>query len=77
MIPRINRACVAVSGLARPELVAKKISCLNALCLEILLLRSTDRRGQMPRLLCACGRSTRQVEIQPADIRIDSHPGRS
>lgn len=64
---RVERACVAKSGMARPELLAKKISFSDAIGVEIRQLRGTDRRGRMQRLLCAYNRSTGATEIEAAD----------
>jgi hypothetical protein len=68
MNQRVNRACVAMSGLARPELLARKISFSDVIGTEIRMIRGADRRGRMQRLLCAYNRSTGRTEIQPADI---------
>lgn len=68
MNQRANRACVAMSGLARPELLAKKISFSDTIGVEIRQLRGTDKRGRMQRLLCAYNRSTGRAEIQAADV---------
>jgi len=68
MNQRANRACVAMSGLARPELLAKKISFSDVIGSEIRMIRGTDKRGRMQRLLCAYNRSTGRTEIQPADV---------
>jgi hypothetical protein len=67
MNQRANRACVAMSGLARPELLAKKISFSDVIGTEVRMIRGTDRRGRMQRLLCAYNRSTGRTEIQEAD----------
>ena len=68
MNQRANRACVAMSGLARPELLAKKISFSDVIGTEIRMIRGADKRGRMQRLLCAYNRSTGRTEIQPADV---------
>jgi len=65
---RVNRACVAMSGLSRPELLAKKISFSDVIGTEVRMIRGTDKRGRMQRLLCAYNRSTGRSEIQPADV---------
>jgi hypothetical protein len=64
---RANRACVAMSGLARPQLLAKKISFSDVIGVEIRQIRGLDNRGRMKRLLCAFNRSTSRTEIQDAD----------
>jgi hypothetical protein len=68
MNTRVNRACIAMSGLARPELLARKISFSDAIGIEIRMIRGADKRGQMQRLLCAYNRSTGQTEVQEADV---------
>ncbi len=67
MNTRANRACVAMSGLARPQLLAKKISFSDVIGVEIRQLRGLDNRGRMKRLLCAYNRSTGRTEIQDGD----------
>lgn len=68
MNTRANRACVAMSGLARPELLAKKISFSDVIGVEIRQIRGADNRGRMKRLLCAYNRSTGRTEIQDGDV---------
>jgi len=53
---RANRACVAMSGLSRPQLLAKQISFSDVIGVEIRQIRGTDNRGRMKRLLCAYNR---------------------
>ena len=64
---RANRACVAMSGLARPQLLAKQISFSDVIGVEIRQIRGTDSRGRMKRLLCAYNRSTGRTEVQDGD----------
>lgn len=64
---RANRACVAMSGLSRPQLLAKQISFSDVIGVEIRQLRGTDSRGRMKRLLCAYNRSTGRTEVQDGD----------
>ena len=68
MHQRANRACVAMSGLAYPKLLAKKISFSDTIGVEIRQITGNDRRGRMQRLLCAYNRSTGRAEIQSADV---------
>ncbi len=68
MNTRANRACVAMSGLARPQLLAKKISFSDVIGVEVRQLRGTDDRGRTKRLLCAYNRSTGRTEVQDADV---------
>ncbi len=67
MNQRVNRACVAMSGLSRPELLAKKISFSDTIGTEIRMIRGADKRNRMKRLLCAYNRSTGRAEIQEGD----------
>ncbi len=67
MNTRANRACIAMSGLARPQLLAKKISFSDVIGVEIRQIRGTDDRGRMKRLLCAYNRSTGRTEVQEGD----------
>ena len=68
MNTRVNRACVAMSGLARPQLLAKKISFSDVIGTEIRMIRGTDKRGRMQRLLCAYDRKTGRAEVQEGDV---------
>jgi hypothetical protein len=67
MNQRVGRACVAMSGLSRPLLLAKKVSFSDVIGVEIRQLRGVDGRGRMKRLLCAFNRSTGRTEIQEGD----------
>ena len=67
MNQRANRACVAMSGLSRPLLLAKKISFSDVIGVEIRQIRGVDSRGRMKRLLCAFNRSSGRTEIQEGD----------
>lgn len=67
MNQRANRACVAMADLARPQLLAKKISFSDVIGIEIRQIRGVDRRGRMARLLCAYNRKTGRTEVQDAD----------
>ncbi len=68
MNTRVNRACIAMSGLARPELLARKISFSDTIGTEVRMMRGADKRGRMKRLLCAYNRSTGRTEVQEADV---------
>lgn len=67
MNKRANRACVAMSNLARPQLLAKKISFSDVIGVEVRQIRGIDSRGRMKRLICAYNRSTGRTEVQDAD----------
>ena len=68
MNKRANRACVAMSGLARPELLASKVSFSDTIGTEVRMIRGTDQRGRMQRLLCAYNRKTGRAEVQPGGV---------
>ena len=67
MNQRVNRACVAMSNLARSQLLAKKISFSDVIGVEVRQIRGADSKGRMKRLLCAYNRSTGRTEVQDAD----------
>ena len=67
MNQRVNRACVAMSGLARPQLLAKRISFSDVVGVEVRQIQGVDNRGRMKRLLCAYNRSSGRTEVQEAD----------
>lgn len=63
---RVNRACIAMSGLARPQVLATKISFSDAIGVEARMIRGADNRGRAKRLLCAYNRRTGRTEVQEA-----------
>lgn len=63
---RVNRACIAMSGLARPQVLKQKVSYSDAIGIEIRLLRGTDDRGRFHRKLCAFNRKNSRTEVQDA-----------
>jgi len=63
---KVNRACVAQSGLARPQLLAAKLSYTDNVPVEVRLLRGNDRRGRLQRLVCVYDRRTGRAEVQAA-----------
>jgi hypothetical protein len=67
MNQRANRACVAMAGLARPVLLAKRISFSDTIGVEIRQIRGTDKRGRPTRLLCAYDRASGRAEVQEGD----------
>ncbi len=67
MNQRANRQCVAISGLSRPILLAKRISFSDTIGVDVRQLRGLDNRGRTKRLLCAYNRSTGRAEIQEGD----------
>lgn len=63
---RVKRACIAMSGLSRPQLLAQKISFSDAIGIEIRMIRGTDSRGRYHRRLCAYNRASRRTEVEDA-----------
>jgi len=63
---RVNRACVAMSGLDRPELLAQKISFSDTFGMESRMIRGKDDRGRMQRKLCLYSRKSGRAEVQDA-----------
>ena len=61
-----GRACLAMSGLARPELVAAKNSFSDVIGIDVRMIRGHNDKGQMKRLLCAYNRRTGRTEVQDA-----------
>lgn len=68
MDKRVNRACVAMSGLARPQLINAKISYSDVIGTEVRMIRGFDNRGRAKRLLCAYNRRTGRTEVQTAPM---------
>ena len=62
----VNRACIAMSGLARPQVLAQKISTSDDIGVEIRLLRGTDDRNQFHRKICVRNRKTSRTEVHDA-----------
>ena len=68
MDKRVNRACVATSGLSRPQLINAKISYSDVIGTEVRMIRGFDNRGRAKRLLCAYNRRTGRTEVQDAPM---------
>ena len=66
MNQRANRACVAMSGLSQPELLAQRISFSDAFGMELRMIRGKDERGRTQRKLCLYSRKTGRTEVQDA-----------
>jgi hypothetical protein len=66
MNQRANRACVALSGLARPQLLDARLSYTDEVPVEVRLIRGTDRQGRTRRLVCVYDRRTGRAQVQPA-----------
>ena len=64
MDQRVNRACIAMSGLPRPQVLAQKISFSDAIGTEMRLVRGTDSKGRFRRMLCAFNRKTSRTEVK-------------
>lgn len=63
---RVNRACIAMSGLARPQVLGQKISFSDAIGVEVRMIRGYDNRNRFHRKLCAFNRRTSRTEVEDA-----------
>ena len=63
---RVNRACIAMSGLARPSVLARKISTSDAVGAEVRLIRGYDDRNRFHRKVCVFRRSNSRTEVHDA-----------
>ena len=61
---RSGRACIAMSGLDRPELLASKTRFSDVIGIDLRMIRGRDANGHMKRLLCAYNRNSGRAEIQ-------------
>ena len=66
MDTRVNRACIAMSGLARPTVLARKISTSDTLGVEIRMVRGYDDRNRFQRKICVFKRSNSRTEVHDA-----------
>ena len=62
---RVVRACIAMSGLSRPEVLTRKISYSDVIGVEMRMIRGIEK-GRMQRKLCAYNRRTSRTEVQDA-----------
>ena len=63
---RVNRACIAMSDLARPQVLAQKISTSDAVGVEVRLIRGYDSRNRFHRKICVFNRSNSRTEVHDA-----------
>lgn len=61
----VVRACIAMSGLSRPEVLSRKISYSDVIGIEVRMVRGIEN-GRMQRKLCAYNRRTGRTEVQDA-----------
>ena len=61
----VVRACIAMSGLSRPEVLSRKISYSDVIGIEVRMVRGVEK-GRMQRKLCAYNRRTGRTEVQDA-----------
>lgn len=62
---KVVRACIAMSGLSRPEVLTRKISYSDPIGVEVRMLRGVEN-GRMQRKLCAYNRRSGRAEVQDA-----------
>ncbi len=63
---RVNRACIATSGLARPQVLGQKVSYSDTIGVEVRMIRGYDSRNRFHRKICAFNRRTSRTEVQDA-----------
>ncbi len=63
---RVNRACIAMSDLARPTVLAHRVSTSDALGVEIRMVRGYDSRNRFHRKICVFRRSNSRTEVHDA-----------
>ena len=61
-----GRACLALSGLAYPELLGFKNRFSDTIGIDIRMIRGRDAKGHFKRILCAYNRRTGRAEVQDA-----------
>lgn len=55
-----------MSGLARPQLLAQRISFSDTIPVEARMIRGRDSNGRFKRLICLFDRRTGRTEVQEA-----------
>lgn len=63
---RVTGACIAMSGLARPAVLKRKISTSDVIGVEVRMVRGTDDRGRFQRKICVFDRRTSRTEVHDA-----------
>jgi hypothetical protein len=63
---RVNRACIAMSGIDRPQVLSQKISTSDTIGVEIRLVRGYDNRRRFLRKICVFDRRTSRTEVHDA-----------
>ena len=63
---RVNRACIAMSGLSRPQVLAQTISTRDTVGVEVRLIRGYDSRNRFHRKICVFNRSNSRTEVHDA-----------
>lgn len=63
---RVNRACIAMSGLERPQVLGQKISFSDTIGVEVRMIRGYDSRNRFHRKLCAFNRRDSRTEVHDA-----------
>lgn len=61
----VVRACIAMSGLSRPEVLARNISFSDMIGIEVRMMRGLEK-GRMQPKLCAYNRRSGRTEAQDA-----------
>lgn len=63
---RANVACIAMSGLSEPELLAQRISFSDTFGMESRMIRGKGEKSRTQRKLCLFSRKTGRAEVQDA-----------
>jgi hypothetical protein len=63
---QVIRACIAMSGLSRPQVLAQKISTSDAVGVELRLIRGYDDRNRFHRKICVFNRKNSRTEVHDA-----------
>lgn len=60
---RVVRACIAMSNLATPEVLATKVRTSDPVGVEVRLVRGYDRQRKFHRMICVFRRSNSRTEV--------------
>ena len=63
---RVTRACIAMSGLATPQVLAEKVSTSDAIGVEVRMIRGYDSKKVFHRQICVVNRRTSRTEVHEA-----------
>ena len=67
---RVDRACLAASGLQQAKIAADKASFSDRMPIELRIVEGYNRQSQIDVMICAYDRRTRRVAVTPASGRL-------